>query len=56
MEPRWIKPFVYSAGAILLAAALIRFVIAAGDAPVLTMPEPILGIPIRYAVLAVGGD
>ena len=54
MEPRWIKPFVYSAGGILLAAALIRFVIAAGDAPVLIMPEPILGIPIRYAVLGVG--
>ena len=55
MEPRWIKPFVYSAGVILVAAALIRFVIAAGDAPVLALPEPALGIPVRYAVLLVGG-
>ena len=54
MEPRWIKPFVYSAGGILLAAALIRFVIAAGNAPVLALPEPILCIPLRYAVLLVG--
>jgi len=54
MEPRWIKPFVYSAGATLLAAALIRFVIAAGDAPVLALAEPTLGIPLRYAVLVVG--
>jgi len=54
MEPRWIKPFVYSAGAILLAAALIRFLIAAGNAPVLALPEPTLGIPLRYAVLLVG--
>ncbi len=55
MEPRWIKPFLYSAGGILLAAAAIRFVIAAGDAPSLALPEPMLGIPLRYAVLAVGG-
>lgn len=55
MEPRWIKPFVYAAGGILLAAALIRFIIAAGDTPLFALPEPILGIPLRYAVLAVGG-
>jgi DNA-directed RNA polymerase subunit RPC12/RpoP len=54
MEPRWIKPFVYSAGGILLAAALIRFVIAAGNAPVMALPEPTLGIPLRYAVLVIG--
>ena len=51
---KWIKPFIYSAGGILLAAALIRFVIAAGNAQVLALPEPMLGIPLRYAVLAVG--
>jgi predicted RNA-binding Zn-ribbon protein involved in translation (DUF1610 family) len=55
MEPRWIKPFIYSAGGILLAAALIRFIIAAGNAPALALPEPMLGIPLRYAVLMVGG-
>jgi hypothetical protein len=53
MKP--IKFFIHSAGAILLAAALIRFVIAAGNHPVLAMPEPMLGLPLRYAVLLVGG-
>jgi DNA-directed RNA polymerase subunit RPC12/RpoP len=53
MKP--IKFFVYSAGGILLAAALIRFLIAVGNAPVLTLPEPVLGVPLRYAVLLVGG-
>jgi hypothetical protein len=50
-----IKLFIYSAGGILLAAALIRFVIAAGSAPVLAMPEPVLGLPLRHAVLLIGG-
>jgi hypothetical protein len=55
MQPKWIKPFILSAGGILLAAAAIRFLIAAGDAPALALPEPMLGIPLRHAVLAVGG-
>ena len=38
-----------------MAAALIRFLIAAGNAQVLALPEPMLGIPLRYAVLLVGG-
>jgi hypothetical protein len=50
-----IKFFIYSAGGILLAAALIRFLTAAGSAPALALPEPVLGIPLRYAVLLVGG-
>jgi hypothetical protein len=50
-----IKLFIYVAGGILLVAASIRFVIAAGSAQVLALPEPMLGIPIRYAVLMVGG-
>jgi hypothetical protein len=52
---KWIKLFIYSAGGILLAAALIRFVIAAGQSEVFSLPEPMLGIPLRYAVLIVGG-
>ena len=52
---KWIKPFIHSAGGILLAGALIRFVIAAGNAQVLALPDPMLGIPLRYAVLLVGG-
>jgi hypothetical protein len=55
MEPKWIEPIIYSGGGILLAAAAIRFVIAAGESPLMAMPEPMLGIPLRYAVLTVGG-
>ena len=52
---KWIRYFILSAGAILLAAALSRFLIAVGNAQVLALPEPMLGIPLRYAVLLVGG-
>jgi DNA-directed RNA polymerase subunit RPC12/RpoP len=52
---KWIQIFVRSAGAILLVAALGRFLIAVGDAQVLSLPEPMLGIPLRYAVLLIGG-
>jgi len=54
LQPDWIVYFVLSAGFILLAGALNRFLIAAGDAQVLALPDPMLGIPLRYAVLAVG--
>ena len=49
-----IRIFILSAGGILMAAALNRFLIAAGDAQVLPLPDPMLGIPLRYAVIAVG--
>lgn len=52
---KWTKLFIASAGSILLAAALIRFIIAAGNAQIMTLPEPMLGIPLRLAVLMVGG-
>jgi predicted RNA-binding Zn-ribbon protein involved in translation (DUF1610 family) len=52
---RGIKLFIYSAGAILLIAALERFLIAAGGASALSLPEPVLGIPLRYSVLLVAG-
>lgn len=54
MRAKWIKIFIASAGVILLAAALTRFVIAAGAAQALFLPDPVLGIPLRYAVLTVG--
>ena len=54
MQPNWIRPFIYSAGGLLLAAALGRFIIALGSAPVLDLPDPLLEIPLRYAVLGVG--
>jgi predicted RNA-binding Zn-ribbon protein involved in translation (DUF1610 family) len=50
-----IRSFIYSAGAILLAASLERFLIATGNAQhVLSQRDPLLGIPLRYAVLIVG--
>jgi DNA-directed RNA polymerase subunit RPC12/RpoP len=54
MKTNWIKPFIYSAGGILLAAALIGFLIAAGHHPALALPEPLLGVLLRGALLAVG--
>jgi ribosomal protein S27E len=50
-----IRPFIHSAGGILLAAALIRFFIAVGDSTVLALPDPTLGISLRFALLIVGG-
>jgi hypothetical protein len=51
---KWIRYFILSAGAILLAAASCRFLIAAGNAQIMALPDPMLGIPLRYAVVAVG--
>lgn len=51
---KWIRYFILGAGAILLVAALNRFFIAFGNAQVLSLPEPVLGIPLRYAILLVG--
>ena len=54
-KPIWLGYFILSAGGILLAGALVRFLIAAGNAQVLALPEPLLpGLPLRYAVLAIG--
>ena len=52
---KWIQIFIRSAGVILMVAALERFLIAVGAAQVLAVPEPMLGLPLRYAVLLVGG-
>jgi hypothetical protein len=49
------KFFICSTGGILLTASLIRFAIASGTSQTLALPEPVLGIPLRYAVLIVGG-
>jgi predicted RNA-binding Zn-ribbon protein involved in translation (DUF1610 family) len=51
---KWIRSFILSAGAILLVAALTRFFIAFSNAQVLSLPEPMIGIPLRDAVLLVG--
>jgi len=50
----WTKAFIYSAGGILLGAGLIRWLIAAGHQPVLAMADPLVGIPVRDALLIVG--
>jgi DNA-directed RNA polymerase subunit RPC12/RpoP len=50
-----IKLFIRVGGAILLAAALGRFLIVAGTSPALALPEPFIGVSIRTAVLIVGG-
>jgi DNA-directed RNA polymerase subunit RPC12/RpoP len=51
---RWVRFFIITAGIILLAAAAIRFLIATGHAQVLALPEPLLGVPLRDAVIGVG--
>ena len=50
-----IKLFIYSAGAILLAAALERLLVAAGHSAILALPDPMLGIELCLSVLLVGG-
>ena len=50
-----IKLFIRIGGGILLAAALTRFLIAAENSPALALPEPLIGMSIRSAVMFVGG-
>lgn len=52
---KWVKLFICSAGGILLAASLIRFAIASGSSQALALPDPMIGISLRYAILVVGG-
>jgi len=47
--------FVYGSGAVLLALSLDRLMVAISPAQFLSLPEPVMGIPLRYAVLLVGG-
>lgn len=47
--------FVKSAGFVLLMAALSRFLIALEPVPFLLLPDPALGIPLRYSLLVAGG-
>jgi hypothetical protein len=55
MTPIRLRHFILSTGGILLTAALIRFLVAAGNAQVLSLPDPVLGIPLRDALLVTGG-
>jgi hypothetical protein len=51
---KWIKPFIFFSGGILLVAALTRFLIAAGPMQALGLPDPLAFIPLRYSTLIVG--
>lgn len=51
---RWTQFFIYAAGGVLLADGLIRLLCAASRNEFLTIPEPLLGIPLRLVVLLVG--
>lgn len=55
MSINGIKLFIRLAGAVLLMAALNRFLIATENEPALTLPEPFIGVSIRSAVVWVGG-
>lgn len=52
---KWVRYFILSAGVILLIAALSRLLIVFGNAQVLSLADPVLGIPLRYAVMLVAG-
>jgi hypothetical protein len=47
--------FILVAGGLFLADALIRLLGVAGPSELLTFPDPLFGIPVRSAALAVGG-
>lgn len=53
-EVRWLRAFIHFAGGVLLADGLIRLLCAASQSEFLTASEPLLGIPLRLAVLLVG--
>ena len=48
------EAFLFLSGVILLSAAFIRLMVAHGDSQVLTMPDPVLGIPVHDAALYAG--
>jgi len=51
---RWNNIVFYTTGAILLFAGLERLQVAASGAPALALPDPLLGIPLRAAVIVIG--
>ena len=54
MQPKWIHTFIHTGGGLLLAHALTQFVTVATDEQILAMPDPLLDIPLRYAVILTG--
>jgi hypothetical protein len=49
-----IRYFILSAGTLLAVAGLVRFLVVFKGAQVLALPEPMLGVPLRYVVMLVG--
>lgn len=54
MTAKWIKTVVVATGGLLLAAALVRFLVLLSPAQALALPDPLLGVSLRWAVLAAG--
>src|SRR5882724_199761 len=54
MQIKLTRLFIYTAGGILLAAALVRFLVVT-NAPFLPLRDPLLGIPTFWLVLIAGG-
>ena len=55
MQPKLIRLFLYSAGALILATAVAKFFSASGSARILQSRDPILMIPLQYVFWIVGG-
>jgi hypothetical protein len=49
------RQFIYTAGGMLLALALVNLLSCIGSAQILHLPDPLLGIPLRMAMLITGG-
>ncbi len=47
--------FLTSAGVVLAATGAAKFLSGAGTAPILSLPDPIFGIPFRWLFWIVGG-
>jgi len=49
-----VRSFIYSAGCLLLATAIAKFISASGSASILHSPDPILSIKSRYVLCFLG--
>lgn len=54
MQPKLLRFFLLSAGLLLLLTAAAKLISACGSALVLQLPDPILGIRIRFVLCIVG--
>ncbi len=51
----WRRGMILTAGGLLVAAGLVRLLVLLSPAQSLALPDPLLGIPLRLAVLLVAG-